>query len=169
MIYNSLLVRTSFLRARPETILRRHFSNIVNELNVQELLVPVHGPSEIANRDTFGLVPVLTAQPRGRRMVEYSGRSIKVPQGVIMTYPNDSDFVPDSGDNACPNGAPYINTGRAIGLTRSTDEGPHLIAVAAAGIDSNTLLVSQLQDVTGMTRAAHGRAAFKNGLHAGFL
>lgn len=155
-------------RQSPETKLREKFSDIVTGLNAKELLVPVPGARRVLPRETFGLIPILTAHADGRRVIEYSGRAVVVPRGVIMTYPNDADFIPGSKDNGYQSGAPYIDTGRAIGLTHASESGPHLIAVAAAGIEEDILIITQLQDVTGMTRETHGRAIFQNALRGGY-
>lgn len=162
------MIRILVFRATPETRLREDFAGIVAELNIQDLLVPFPEPQRTLPPEEFGLVPILSAHPKGRRIIDYSGRDVKVPEGVVMTYPNDADFDPTSNGNCYPSGAPYIDTGRAIGLTHASESGPHLIAVAAAGIEENTLVVTQIQDVTGMTRATHGRAIFRNALRGGY-
>lgn len=162
------MIRIPVFRATPETRLREDFAGIVAELNIQDLLVPVPEPQRTLPPEEFGLVPILSAHPRGRRIIDYSGRDVRVPEGVVMTYPNDAGFDPESDDNGYPSGAPYIDTGRAIGLIHSPESVPHLLAVAAAGIEEKILVVTQIQDVSGMTRETHGREVFRNALRGGY-
>ncbi|GEM_PF-2866486 len=136
-----------------ESRLMRNFEDLVDNLDVADLAVVSHNRSEIRDLDKFRFAPIESSYSNyNSRSIESAGFFVKLPQGVHCNYD--------------VKGKPYLDTRKALGLVYDD----HLIAVGAAGVSltGNTLLIKQLQDVTGVHKnMSTKKEYYSTGLHNG--
>lgn len=118
-----------------------------------ELVVPASPQRRPANLNRYRLTPLYT--PDGKQLTAPEDTSVEVTYkeqlGEHLVY-----FGPHV----------YVDERRAIGLVYDNK----LIAIAAATVtEQSTLLITQLQDVTGVRKRLDQEAYYRTGLHNGFL
>ena len=132
------------------------FEQTVENLYFQELAVIPTGRKRPRSIEQFSFLP-LVCKAKDRPSLHTAYKYAPIPEGIKTTYESDVD----------PGGVPWLDTRFTIGLARNR----WLVAVAAAGVEkqNGSLIIKQLQDVSGTSRRRDAKEHFSTGLHDGFL
>jgi|GEM_PF-6537263 len=121
----------------PEGRINDHFPEIVDGLVLPDLAVVSKTRDDIRDLDKFRLIPLIpNYNALNHPSMDPIGYDVKLPRNVTCNYELSH--------------RPYLDTRNALGLVYDD----RLIAVAGAGIRryDQTLLIKQIQDVSGVTK-----------------
>ncbi len=137
----------------PEGRINDHFPEIVDGLVLPDLAVVSKTRDDIRDLDKFRLIPLIpNYNALNHPSMDPIGYDVKLPRNVTCNYELSH--------------RPYLDTRNALGLVYDD----RLIAVAGAGIRryDQTLLIKQIQDVSGVTKLlATKKEFYSTGLHNG--